>query len=611
MAIKHLAVKAPGNTLAAITDWNANHTIDPGTILRSATLIVAASDSNDTTNADYFCDGTADQVQINAAIDSLPATGGVVKLMDGTFNITAQITIDVNNTSIIGCGKNTIIRTNANHTMIFGNGLSGLVIKDIFFYGATYSMHATHAIHIINLSYSIIRDNWFTELGGYALLTTKNSHHNLIVGNILYGAVNHSVRSTCFRFTGGNSSTPNENIITNNFFENIEDYAIEFLGGYRNLIANNTIKNSQNFSSINIRVWVSFTPQDNVIVGNVIEDADTYAIEVNGADGTIIENNMCRGTGYESVIKISNSDGCIIKGNTVLNGRQHGIHLNACDDCIVEGNICKGNDKNNTTTYDGINIDGDSNNNVIIGNRCQDNDRYEIRIDDATGDKNLVACNSCIGTDHVGTISDAGTDTMLIGNDEGDGFKFGNTTNYTEIKRDGEINLHGTARVINHVIMPAESFKLAGVADPAFGLEGTFITLDFVHTLEKEAFAKGFIPFRWDSDTDVEVRIDWLTDADGTGGDVVWGIEYLARKDNEVVAGATTTITQAFTGVGAGLMQRNVFTTKLLKGNLEADDIIGIRIFRDHDAAGDTLDLTARILALHLHFIRNKIGKAT
>ncbi|GAH00777.1 unnamed protein product, partial [marine sediment metagenome] len=144
-----------------------------------------------------------------------------------------------------------------------------------------------------------------------------------------------------------------------------------------------------------------------------------------------------------------------------------------------------------------------------------------------------------------------------------------------------------------------------------FGLDGVHVTLDFVHTVVRDAFAKGFIPFRWDSSTDVEVGIDWECDDDATGGAVVWGIEYLAIKDNEEVGVAGTEITQAFQGAGAGLMQRNHFNTKLDHDILEADDIIGIRIFRNTTSMDDDLGKTARFLALHLHFIRNKIGQTT
>lgn len=41
-------------------------------IPRTATLVVAASDSKNTTDADKTCDGSADETEINAAIGELP-----------------------------------------------------------------------------------------------------------------------------------------------------------------------------------------------------------------------------------------------------------------------------------------------------------------------------------------------------------------------------------------------------------------------------------------------------------------------------------------------------------------------------------------------------------
>lgn len=56
-----------------------------------ATLVVAASDAhaNSIAIADYICDGTADEVQIQAALDALPAAGGRVALTEGEFSISA------------------------------------------------------------------------------------------------------------------------------------------------------------------------------------------------------------------------------------------------------------------------------------------------------------------------------------------------------------------------------------------------------------------------------------------------------------------------------------------------------------------------------------------
>jgi len=71
-----------------------------------ATRLVAASNSINKSKADYVCDGVADQVEIQAAIDSLVTTGGgMVRLLDGTFNISSQIYIDENNDNIFLCGN--------------------------------------------------------------------------------------------------------------------------------------------------------------------------------------------------------------------------------------------------------------------------------------------------------------------------------------------------------------------------------------------------------------------------------------------------------------------------------------------------------------------------
>ena len=62
-------------------------------IRQGATLIVAASDSLHSERADYICDGVNDGVEIQAAIDRCPATGGTVELMEGSYTV-RSVTID-------------------------------------------------------------------------------------------------------------------------------------------------------------------------------------------------------------------------------------------------------------------------------------------------------------------------------------------------------------------------------------------------------------------------------------------------------------------------------------------------------------------------------------
>lgn len=79
-------------------------------LLRQAvTLIVAAFDSLHPERADYRCDGTDDQVEILAAIDALPTFGGKVLLLEGRFNISAEIEITQINTILQGMGHGTTI----------------------------------------------------------------------------------------------------------------------------------------------------------------------------------------------------------------------------------------------------------------------------------------------------------------------------------------------------------------------------------------------------------------------------------------------------------------------------------------------------------------------
>lgn len=42
--------------------------------------------------ADYECDGTADNVQLQAAIDSIAATGGIIAVLAGTYNLAVKLT---------------------------------------------------------------------------------------------------------------------------------------------------------------------------------------------------------------------------------------------------------------------------------------------------------------------------------------------------------------------------------------------------------------------------------------------------------------------------------------------------------------------------------------
>lgn len=60
--------------------------------IRAASMVVAANNSIHRNMADYVCDGTADNVEIQAAINAL-TNGGEVYLLDGNYSLAAMVTI--------------------------------------------------------------------------------------------------------------------------------------------------------------------------------------------------------------------------------------------------------------------------------------------------------------------------------------------------------------------------------------------------------------------------------------------------------------------------------------------------------------------------------------
>ena len=55
-------------------------------------------------DCDYLCDGTADDVEINAAIQALPAGGGEILVLDGTYSMDQPVLLNRAAVTLRGCG---------------------------------------------------------------------------------------------------------------------------------------------------------------------------------------------------------------------------------------------------------------------------------------------------------------------------------------------------------------------------------------------------------------------------------------------------------------------------------------------------------------------------
>ncbi len=79
---------------------------------------------------DYICDGTDDNVQIQLAIDALPATGGKVIIFGGNFNFGAIVSRAINNVVIEGSGKSTYFAHDGATPLFSVGAQTGWVFKD-------------------------------------------------------------------------------------------------------------------------------------------------------------------------------------------------------------------------------------------------------------------------------------------------------------------------------------------------------------------------------------------------------------------------------------------------------------------------------------------------
>jgi len=119
------------------------------------TIVVSASNSKDKSKAEYVCDGVDDQEEINSAISALPAEGGSVLLLDGTYDIRkgqkrkhagrdgkeiecalGGIIIDRSNVCLKGSGWDTKLILADNQSInvirVIGLGIGNIVIRDLY-----------------------------------------------------------------------------------------------------------------------------------------------------------------------------------------------------------------------------------------------------------------------------------------------------------------------------------------------------------------------------------------------------------------------------------------------------------------------------------------------
>ena len=297
------------------------------------TVLVAASNAITTTGADYICDGTADEVQINLAIVDVATTGGVVQLTEGTFTLAGSIVID-SSVTLRGCGKATQIQwalgVAATTDMIPATGENDVVLEDLWLDGSRYSSGEYRMLDLVTCNDWLIQRCVFTSCSEAALLM-DNCSHIVIVRNRFYNNVR-TIRTVAT--TGACSKLC---IDGNYLYGGSSPAAIDMVG--------------TDYSYIG---------------GNIIDAlvTDEHAVSLNTSDFTSVCHNVLTlndssSNGYG--VYNYRSDQSLIRGNSIYGGRPKiGLRGPAGFGTIVSANVGR-KDQFFYCNYD-------MNYNVIVGN---------------------------------------------------------------------------------------------------------------------------------------------------------------------------------------------------------------------------------------------------
>lgn len=283
---------------------------------RTCRFVVGTSTAGWTAaDCDYLCDGTADDVEINAAIQALPSTGGEIVILDGTYNITATITMNKQNVVLKGNGPSTILQRNFSSSSFTNPVLyiysKNNVICNLAVDGnsETYSSDG-YGISIFADNGKVLSCYLFNNSGS-AILASGLNDNNVISSIVATG------NNIGINISNGNGHLAVGNICNNNGTGIL-------LGGNSSAVVGNCCNgNSRN------GIYLA-SCNNSACVGNTCNDNDEYGIYIQSAsscnNNIVSGNTAIRGTGTAedytgqqyTILATSNTNNNLFSGNNIM-----------------------------------------------------------------------------------------------------------------------------------------------------------------------------------------------------------------------------------------------------------------------------------------------------
>lgn len=380
-------------------------------------------------------------VEIQWAINNLPAAGGKIFIYGGTYNITITILITArNNVVLVGEGwRTTRLVAVGNTTLIkIGDRVNAaLACQDIiirgFFIDGTAQATQVIAPEINDSCFGIELCSPAAET--YKILITENYIYN--TGNDgIYGYIvgNHFIMNNIVEgvrgywagihsHSGAGSNINLATIIGNHIFNcncsgirhgrMLEGNHIEscgmagvtdgreaaIVGSMNAIILGNSI-----CQDAVVRYGIKTFDVGNIVLGNLVKCYFLTPIYVDGYNGHIIKANRIWSTEANEAILLYRTSASVI-GNSIYLATHHGINLSGSQRCIISDNILQNIGVNANNTWDAIilQVSGVINclRNIITHNQiftdAVNAPRYGINENDVNQDRNIIANNIVTG----------------------------------------------------------------------------------------------------------------------------------------------------------------------------------------------------------------------
>jgi hypothetical protein len=326
-------------------------------------------------DVDYLCDGTNDWDQFTAAVTAIPAEGGEIKILEGTYLLAHPWVIQKNNVEVTGSGMtNTILRMMGERSTTDDSNAAAKNTNSVIYLSG-------YACAIKSLTLALSEE----ETSGFSYGIYLVGGQNTITGNQI-----------------------------SNMSINDASYGIRFAGAAENIITDNLIFNLTNGSGPVYGIYME-TATDNMVLNNKIGSRTSNA-SIYGAYLTSSSNNNI-------------FDGNVFTCSSQTGGSYGFSILSTCTLNIITNNVFKNSTASNGST-NGVSLSGQSNDNKISGNqfynKSTNGSSYSININNCN---NLIIANNYIANSNTGNVCTGiyayqSSDNIISGN-----MVFNTTTN--------------------------------------------------------------------------------------------------------------------------------------------------------------------------------------